>query len=135
MNNPFRYMPKHLLAPPPPNPLRVENVEWENPMTVKHTDRELLEEVFRMLQGRNYVTLNYEALRDMVTRYNYPPLTMHFRYAMQLTQPDYERLGKLLARIDEHLNPPPKEQPDEPNAAATADPDSGNLPLDVDAPQ
>lgn len=104
-------------------------------MSVKHTDRELLEELFRMLQGRNYVTLDKPALLDMVKRYNYPPLTLHFRYAMQLTQPDYERFGKLLARIDEHLHPLPKEQPNEPDAAAIANLDPGNVPLDADAPQ
>ena len=68
------------------------------------TDHELLVSLFEFLKARNFVQGNEGSIRDMVTRYARPPLTMHYRYAMQLTVQDYKNLALLLIRINTHLN-------------------------------
>lgn len=73
------------------------------------TDRELLQQLFDLLKTRKFVAGDETSVRDMVKRYQQPPLTMYFRVVMQLTKADYDRLGKLLDQVNEHLNPAPEE--------------------------
>jgi hypothetical protein len=72
-----------------------------NPMT----DRELLERLFNTLVRRNFIVGDEVSTRDMVKRYQQPPLTMHHRVAMQMTLAEYKALGNLLEEIVEHFNP------------------------------
>ena len=67
------------------------------------TDHELLVSLFEFLKARDFVLGNEGSVRDMVTRYARPPLTMHYRCAMQLTMQDYKDLALLLSKIDAHL--------------------------------
>jgi hypothetical protein len=67
------------------------------------TDRALLEQLFAFLKERDFVLGNETSVKDMVLRYARPPLTMHYRAAMQLTIQDYKTLGKLLKTLDDHL--------------------------------
>lgn len=69
------------------------------------TDRELLEKLFNLLVRRNFIVGNEESTRDMVKRYQQPPLTMHHRVAMQMTIAEYKVLGNLLEEIVEHFKP------------------------------
>lgn len=69
------------------------------------SDRELLERLFNLLVRRNFIIGDEASTRDMVKRYQRPPVTMHNRVAMQMTIPEYKALGDLLAEIDKHLNP------------------------------
>jgi hypothetical protein len=69
------------------------------------TDRELLEQLFKFLSKRRFVEMEGEALLDMVRRYKNPPLTRVFPVGMQMSQHDYKRLGDILKRIQDHLNP------------------------------
>ena len=67
------------------------------------TDHELLVSLFEFLKARDFVLGNEGSVRDMVMRYARPPLTMHYRCAMQLTMQDYKDLALLLSQIDTHL--------------------------------
>lgn len=69
------------------------------------TDRELLEKLFNLLVRRNFVAGDEASIRDMVKRYQQPPLTLYHRVAMQLTTAEYKELGDLLEDIVEHFNP------------------------------
>lgn len=69
------------------------------------TDRELLQELFGFLVGRNYVEGDEQSIRDMVLRYKQPPLTLYHRVCMQMTKADYDRLDNLLERIVAHFSP------------------------------
>lgn len=68
-------------------------------------DRELLEKLFNLLVRRNFIVGDETSVRDMVTRYQQPPLTMFHRVAMQMTIAEYKVLGDLLEEIVEHFNP------------------------------
>jgi hypothetical protein len=70
------------------------------------TDREALEALFRFMANRNFVSGTPEVVRDMVKRYEQPPLTMHYRVAMQMTKAEYDSVSLLLTRIMHHLKPP-----------------------------
>ncbi len=70
------------------------------------TDREALEALFKFMAGRNFVSGTPEVVRDMVKRYQQPPLTMHHRVAMQMTRAEYRDVSLLLTRIMHHLKPP-----------------------------
>lgn len=70
------------------------------------TDRELLRQLFAFLAGRNYVKGDPESIRDMVRRYQQPPLNMHYRICAQMTKAEYDSLSILLVRIQHHLKPP-----------------------------
>lgn len=67
------------------------------------SDRQLLEKLLNFMQGRNYITMEGDALTDMVKRYQNPPLTALNRVAMQMTAREYEVLSKLLTKIRAHL--------------------------------
>ena len=67
------------------------------------TDRELLQQLFKFMSGRTYITMDDVSLSDMVKRYKHPPLTALNRVAMQMTARDYEALDKLMAQISVHL--------------------------------
>ncbi len=69
----------------------------------KTSDRQLLEKLFKFMQGRNFITMDSKSLTDMVKRYQNPPLTALNRVAMQMTAREYEDLSKLLTKIREHL--------------------------------
>jgi hypothetical protein len=69
-------------------------------------DRELLEKLYGFMLGKNFVSIpDTKALRDMVTRYKQPPLTMHYRVAMQMTVNDYDQIFAILTEIHEYLTP------------------------------
>jgi hypothetical protein len=76
-------------------------------MMSKQTDRELLKEMFDFLAKRNYIEGTPQSIKDMVVRYQQPPLTMYHRVCMQMTKKDYDNLGKLLERVLEHFAPAP----------------------------
>lgn len=67
------------------------------------TDRELLQQLFNFLKARRFVAGDEASVRDMVRRYKQPPLTIHYRAAMQLTVADYQQLGSLLEAVKIHL--------------------------------
>ena len=69
------------------------------------TDRELLEELFNFMVKRSYIMGDKASVRDMVSRYRDPPLTMLFRVSMKMTVNDYNTLAELLKKIAAHLNP------------------------------
>lgn len=67
------------------------------------TDHDLLVKLFTFLKARDFVLGNEGSVKDMVKRYQRPPLTMHYRACMQLTVQDYKDLAVLLTEIDTHL--------------------------------
>lgn len=75
------------------------------------TDRELLERLFNILVRRNFIVGDEASTRDMVKRYQQPPLTMHHRVAMQMTIAEYKVLGDLLEEIVGHFKPSELAQP------------------------
>lgn len=75
------------------------------------TDRELLEDLYSFLKERTFVAGDEVSVRDMVQRYARPPLTMHYRAAMQLTVADYKRLDSLLEKLKAHLEPEQQSEP------------------------
>lgn len=77
------------------------------------TDRELLERLFNLLVRRNFIVGDETSVRDMVKRYQQPPLTMYHRVAMQMTIDEYKVLGDLLEEIVEHFNPTDSVEPAE----------------------
>lgn len=77
------------------------------------TDRELLEQLFNLLVRRNFIVGDETSVRDMVKRYQQPPLTMHHRVAMQMTIAEYKVLGDLLEEIVEHFKPTDQVEPTE----------------------
>lgn len=77
------------------------------------TDRVLLERLFNLLVRRNFIVGDETSVRDMVKRYQQPPLTMHHRVAMQMTIDEYKLLGDLLEEIVEHFNPANSAEPGE----------------------
>jgi len=100
------------------------------------TDRELLEEIFNFMVKRNYIMGDEISVRDMVTRYQQPPLTLLHMVVMQMTVEDYATLDDLLRRIVEHFNPDNlmKELIDEP-AGNRPDSNISNLSPDPDVKQ
>lgn len=70
------------------------------------TDREALEALFKFMANRTFVSGTPEVVRDMVKRYEQPPMTMHNRVAMQMTKAEYDSVSLLLTRIMYHLKPP-----------------------------
>lgn len=72
-------------------------------MSQNLTDRELLEQLATFLRGRNFITGDAASIKDMVQRYQQPPLTMLNRVGMQMTLTDYRQLGVLLETISNHL--------------------------------
>lgn len=69
------------------------------------TDREALEALFIFMANRTFVSGTPEVVRDMVKRYEQPPLTLHNRVAMQMTKAEYDSVSLLLTRIMHHLKP------------------------------
>ena len=69
------------------------------------TDRELLEQVFNFLVRRNFIQGDEASVRDMVTRYKQPPLTMYHLVCMQMTMEDYRKLEKLLEQMLARFDP------------------------------
>ena len=67
------------------------------------SERELLEQLAAFLRGRNFIQGDPASIKDMVQRYQQPPLTMHNRVAMQMTVAEYRQLGTLLETISQHL--------------------------------
>lgn len=69
------------------------------------TDRELLVAIFEFMKNRTFIGGDEASVKDMVKRYQQPPLTMLNRVAMQLTVNDYNLLVAILQRIQAHLEP------------------------------
>lgn len=69
------------------------------------SDRELLEKLYTFLKERQFVEGDPESIRVMTQSFRQPPLTMHFRVAMQLTRRDYKALSALMREIKQHLTP------------------------------
>jgi len=69
------------------------------------TDRELLTQLAQFIVTRDFIEADEKTIRDMVTRYTAPPLTLHRRVAMRMTVNDYNILNTLLLKINEHLKP------------------------------
>lgn len=69
------------------------------------TERELLQELFDALKNQDFVVGDEASTRDMVKRYQRPPVTMHRRVAMQFTIAEYHKLAATLKKINTHLNP------------------------------
>lgn len=68
------------------------------------TDRQLLEELYGFLLGKNFVQFSgLDSLRDMVKRYQNPPLTMHKRVCMQMTVNEYDAYFALITKVHEHI--------------------------------
>lgn len=88
------------------------------------TDRELLTELFKLINGCNFILGDEPMCRDMTRRYTNPPFTLHRRAIMQMTINDYQRLGTLLLKINAHLNPPPQPSPNGGNDATEPQPES-----------
>lgn len=83
------------------------------------TEREMLQKLFDFMAGRNFIAGDTDSVKDMVRRYKQPPLTMHFRVAMQMTKTEYDTLYALLTEIQPYLYPisyvkPTEETVDEP---------------------
>lgn len=77
------------------------------------TEREMLQKLFDFMVARNYVGGDVDSVRDMVKRYKQPPLTMHYRVAMQMTVNEYDALFPLLTEIQQYLYPATYTKPDE----------------------
>ena len=69
------------------------------------TERELLQELFDSLKNQDFVVGDETSTRDMVKRYQRPPITMHRRVAMQFTVAEYHKLSATLKKINRYLNP------------------------------
>lgn len=66
---------------------------------------ELLQELFDALKNQDFVVGDEASTRDMVKRYQRPPITMHRRVAMQFTIPEYHAVASILKKIDAYLKP------------------------------
>jgi len=69
------------------------------------SDRELLEALYAFLLKQNYVLGDTTGIKDMVLRYQQPPLTMLHRVAMRMSVNDYNTLAQLMKDIEAHLKP------------------------------
>lgn len=69
------------------------------------TDRELLEQLFKFFQNREFILGDEKSVRDMVTRYQRPPLTLAYRVAMKMKVHEFSELSTLLEKIAIHLQP------------------------------
>lgn len=67
------------------------------------TDRELLTKLARFIASRPVIEGDEDSIRDMVSRYSNPPLTLHYRRALRLTVNEHKNLQVLLTQINEHL--------------------------------
>ena len=67
------------------------------------TDRELLERLFALMQGRSFIVGDEATIKAMVRSMKNPPMTMYHRVAMQLTVNDYRQLANVLTDIEHHL--------------------------------
>ena len=67
------------------------------------TDRELLTKLAIFIASRVVIDGDEASIRDMVSRYSNPPLTLHYRRAMRLTVNEHKNMQLLLAQINEHL--------------------------------
>lgn len=67
------------------------------------TDRELLAQLARLLAPLSAIEGDADSIRDMVTRYANPPLTLHNRVSLRMTKTQYTQLEALMKRINEHL--------------------------------
>lgn len=65
----------------------------------------MLELLFSFFVGRNFVEGDPASIKDMVKRYQQPPLTMYHKVCLQMTKAEYDALAGLLVRIGEHLKP------------------------------
>lgn len=67
------------------------------------SDRELLHQLFDLLQGRTFVTGDEAAVKAMVRSMRNPPMTMRSRVVMQLTVSEYQLLSHTLTAVEQHL--------------------------------
>lgn len=65
----------------------------------------MLELLFAFFVGRNFVQGDPASIKDMVKRYQQPPLTIYHKVCLQMTKAEYDALAGLLVRIGEHLKP------------------------------
>lgn len=89
------------------------------------TDRELLKALFDVLSKQEFIIMGDKpSIRDMVSRYKNPPITLYRPAAINFPVSDFHRLRELLKTTREHLYP--KEQNEPAGTDATGDP--GDLP-------
>lgn len=69
------------------------------------TDREMLEQLFAFMVGRDFVEGDPDSIRDMTKRYKMPPMTMRQRVVLQMTKQEYNALTSLLMQIQNYLFP------------------------------
>lgn len=69
----------------------------------KTPERVLLDKLYAFLLGRNFVQGMPDMLRDMVKRYQQPPLTMHYRVGMQMTVNEYDYFFDLITELHEYM--------------------------------
>jgi len=69
------------------------------------TDREHLEVLFKFLTGRQFILGDEQGIKDMVKRYQQPPMTMLHRVSMRMTVNDYNELAAIMKTIEAHLKP------------------------------
>lgn len=69
------------------------------------TEREMLEQLFAFMVGRDFVEGDQDSIHDMVRRYKMPPMTMRNRVVLQMTKQEYNALNSLLVRIQAYLFP------------------------------
>lgn len=68
-------------------------------------ERELLEKLTKFLNGMVFIEGDMLSIRDMVSRYGNPPLTLHNRIAMRMSVDEYKQFQALMQRINGHLKP------------------------------
>lgn len=73
------------------------------------TAESLLRELFQQMTGKTFIQSDEASIRFMMKHLQNPPLTMHSRIAMRLTQNEYNNLYATLEKIGEYLYPPQDE--------------------------
>jgi hypothetical protein len=69
------------------------------------SDREHLEALYTFMTDREFILGTEPGVRDMVKRYQHPPMTLLYRVSMRMTVNDYDALSAIMKAIETHLNP------------------------------
>ncbi|MBA3867780.1 MAG: hypothetical protein H0X30_01350 [Anaerolineae bacterium] len=67
------------------------------------SDRKMLQQLANFLNKRIFIQGDEKSIRDMVTRYANPPLTLVNRVSMRLTVSELNQLNTLMQKVNRHL--------------------------------
>jgi len=67
------------------------------------TERDMLALICHFLANKQFVTGDEASIKDMVTRYKFPPFTMAYPAVMRMTIQDLNQLNELLKQAEQVL--------------------------------